>query len=145
MSTINQTSSATSATGTTSATTTGSTAGSTTMPGGLGKNDFLKLLVGQLQHQDPMNPSGGPDAIAQMAQFSMVEQLTNLAGSTDQMLAQARRSSAMALIGRSVTYPTADGTMVNGTVEHVSVLNGNVTLTVGGVDGIDPAGVQEVG
>lgn len=44
----------------------------------LGKDEFLHLLTTQLQHQDPMNPMQDKDSIAQMAQFSALEQLTNM-------------------------------------------------------------------
>jgi flagellar hook assembly protein FlgD len=54
--------------GTTTATGTGSA-------GGLGKDDFLRLLVAQLQHQDPLNPLQNEGYIAQLATFSSLEQL----------------------------------------------------------------------
>ncbi|MEA2388377.1 MAG: flagellar basal-body rod modification protein FlgD, partial [Thermoleophilaceae bacterium] len=43
----------------------------------LGKDDFLKLLVGQLQHQDPLAPSDDQQWIGQMAAFSQLEQVSN--------------------------------------------------------------------
>ena len=49
---------------------------------GLGKDDFLKLLVGQLQHQDPLAPSDDQQWIGQMAAFSQLEQVSNMAAST---------------------------------------------------------------
>ena len=48
----------------------------------LGKDDFLKLLVTQLQHQDPMNPMDDKDFMGQMAQFSSLEQITNMVSAT---------------------------------------------------------------
>jgi flagellar basal-body rod modification protein FlgD len=51
---------------------------STSAKGVLGKDDFLKLLVSQLQNQDPMNPTDGTAFAAQLAQFSSVEQLSNI-------------------------------------------------------------------
>src|SRR3954468_3742272 len=71
--------------------------------GDIGKDDFLKLLVGQLQHQDPMQPSDDNQFIGQMAQFSQLEQQTNTATATDQLV----RASTLGLIGRTVTYTDA--------------------------------------
>lgn len=75
----------------------------------LGKNDFLKLLTTQLQNQDPSNPMKGKDFAAQLAQFSSVEQLTNISGQieeqgkSDGALAQSINDSmATDLIGRTV-------------------------------------------
>ena len=44
----------------------------------LGKDEFLQLLVTQMQYQDPLNPTSDTEFIAQMAQFSSLEQMQNL-------------------------------------------------------------------
>jgi flagellar basal-body rod modification protein FlgD len=54
------------------------TAAATANKGVLGKDDFLKLLIQQLKYQDPLNPMDGSQYAAQLAQFSSVEQLTNI-------------------------------------------------------------------
>ena len=77
----------------------------------LGQDDFLKLLVAQLQNQDPLNPSDATEFTAQLAQYSQLEQLFNLNKSMDQ-LAQAQnnseRLSALGLIGKDVVVEGAD-------------------------------------
>jgi flagellar basal-body rod modification protein FlgD len=49
----------------------------------MGKDEFVKLLITQMQNQDPMNPMDGKDLAAQLAQFSSVEQLININAKLD--------------------------------------------------------------
>src|SRR3954452_17798049 len=98
-----------------------STSGSLTGGSTLGKDDFLKLLVGQLQHQDPMEPSNDTEFIGQMAQFSALEQESNTAESTSQMADQLGRSGALGLIGRTVSYANAAGQTLTGVVQQVDI------------------------
>lgn len=53
----------------------------------LGRDDFLKLLVTQLQHQDPLNPIDNHEFVAQTAQFTQLEQLAKLVALTERSLA----------------------------------------------------------
>ena len=106
--------------------------------GELGKDDFLKLLVGQLKHQDPMNPMEDKDFMGQMAQFSQLEQMTNVATTL-------QNDRAFALIGREVTYSDKKtGEVATGLVEKVVIKAGKPTLTIGGVAEIDPVDITEV-
>ncbi|HVO54560.1 MAG TPA: flagellar hook capping FlgD N-terminal domain-containing protein [Solirubrobacterales bacterium] len=113
-------------------------------PNGLGKDDFLKLLVGQLQNQDPMNPVGDQEFMSQMAAFSTLEQITNLAGTTEQMNTTVAANQSLALIGHEVTYTKADGSSGEGKVEKVNFDGEGFTLTIGGEAGIAPGLVTEV-
>jgi flagellar basal-body rod modification protein FlgD len=111
----------------------------------LGKDDFLKLLVGQLKNQDPLNPTSDTDFIGQMAQFSQLEQTTNMASANEELIAQQRGARAVALIGRTVTYADLNtGVLATAVVERVEWQEGRPSLTVGGVAGIDPDSVTAV-
>jgi flagellar basal-body rod modification protein FlgD len=90
----------TSSSSTTSASSTGTTGGTT-----LGKDDFLKLLVAQLSHQDPTAPTQGTEFVTQLAQFSLVEQSQNQAASLDKIglqLTGLQGNEATSLIGKTV-------------------------------------------
>jgi flagellar basal-body rod modification protein FlgD len=129
-------------TGTNSTSGTGSTVTDRTA---LGKDDFLKLLVGQLQHQDPLEPSQDTEFIGQMAQFAQLEQESNTAESTSEMVQQLGRSGALGLIGRTVTYTDADDNPVTGVVKQVDIgADGKATLTIDGNGGIDAGAVTQI-
>lgn len=71
----------------------------------LGKSDFLNLLVTQLQFQDPLNPMDSADFTAQLAQFSSLEQLTNMNSQLTELTATQtalKNSQSVAYIGRTV-------------------------------------------
>jgi flagellar basal-body rod modification protein FlgD len=115
-------------------------------PKTLGKDDFLKLMVAQMKNQDPMNPADDADKIAQMAQFSSLEQITNLATATQQLADRLSLTQNVGLLGHTVTYTTADGTATaTGAVDGVQVgADGKTTLSVAGTAGVDPAKVTSV-
>ena len=104
----------------------------------MGKDDFLKLLVGQLRHQDPMNPMEDKDFMGQMAQFSQLEQTTNMATALS-------NQRAFSMLGREVSYnDDATGELKTGVVEKVGIEGNTTTLTVGGMPGIKTEAVREV-
>lgn len=86
----------------------------------LGKDDFLKLLITQLSNQDPLQPVDDREFIAQMAQFSTLEQMQNINANMDVM-------RATALIGKTV-----DTGSIAGVVDGVSIVGGKVYLSVNG-------------
>ena len=85
----------------------GSSAGSTnTTKNSMGKDAFMKMLIAQLQNQDPLNPMDGTQFVAQLAQFSSLEQLTNLndtMGSLPEYLSAFSNAQMVNLIGNEAT------------------------------------------
>jgi flagellar basal-body rod modification protein FlgD len=131
---------------TTSATTpmTGTTS-ATNPKAALDKDGFLKLFVAQLQHQDPTSPMDSNESMQQMTSFSMVEQITNMASSNTKIAQSLKTASAVALIGRDVTYLDTNKQLQTGKVEKVATSkDGVATITVGGLAGIDPSTITEV-
>ncbi|MBL0714384.1 MAG: flagellar hook assembly protein FlgD [Desulfosarcina sp.] len=77
----------------------------TSKPGELGRDDFLNLLVTQLQHQDPLSPMDSADFTAQLAQFSSLEQLSNMSGQLKELVQSQTvftNSQAVGYIGHTV-------------------------------------------
>lgn len=109
--------------------------------GTMGKEDFLKLLVAQLSQQDPLNPQDGAEFVAQLAQFSSVEQLMNIRGGLDTLaLAQQASTSAQVVgfIGREVVALGDDVRMEAGAGEVSFSLSGAAASVA--VDIVDPSG-----
>jgi flagellar basal-body rod modification protein FlgD len=112
--------------------------------GTLLQDDFLKLFVAQLQHQDPMNPLSDSEFLAQMASFSTVEQVTNVASSNTQIVDSLASSTAITLIGKTVTWTNESDVQQTGVVEKVSTAGGKPLLTVSGVDGVELSTITQV-
>jgi flagellar basal-body rod modification protein FlgD len=98
--------------------------------------DYMKLLVTQLQNQDPLEPLDNKDMSAQLAQFSQLQQMENLNTSFGRVLDSVQRSYASALIGKEVSFQAqaADGTVEaeTGEVEEVTIgADGDILLTIG--------------
>ena len=68
----------------------------------LGKDDFLKLLLAQLANQDPTSPMENTQFIAQMAQFSSLEQMTNMSNEFTKLATMLNSSEAVTVIGKTV-------------------------------------------
>ncbi|WP_432830399.1 flagellar hook capping FlgD N-terminal domain-containing protein [Dactylosporangium sp. CA-092794] len=104
-------------------------------PGGdLGKDAFLKLLVAQLKYQDPSKPMDNSEFLAQTAQFSTVEKLTDLAGVEQSLLTAQLQLGASSLIGRSVTYTDKEGKAQTGLVTSAKFAGTTATVHVGDAD-----------
>lgn len=109
---------------------------STVAGGGLDKDTFLQLLVTQMGNQDPLNPQDNSQQIAQLAQFSSLEQMTNMVTAITKVgsLVQNMDTSVLvgqvsAMIGKSITWTDDAGkTSSTGTVDSVSLANSVPTI-----------------
>ena len=97
----------------------------------MGSDTFLKLLVAQLKYQDPSKPADATAMMGQTAQFQMVEKLQQLADQNTQMLSEQQATSAIALVGRSVSYTEGDKTQ-HGVVDSLRLTPGGPVLSIGG-------------
>ncbi len=86
----------------------------------LDKNDFLKILITQLTHQDPTQPMDDKEFIAQMAQFSSLEQMTNMSEGLTKVADLIARSQAVSLLGSAVDVNDEAGNTVSGIVDEVT-------------------------
>ncbi|WP_373481575.1 flagellar hook assembly protein FlgD [Acetobacterium sp.] len=97
----------------------------------LNMDDFLKLMVAQLQNQDMNNTADTSEYTSQMAQFSMVQALTDLTE-------LSKTTYSLSMIGKEVTLAEtkSDGTLnvITGTVEGVNLYNGDAQIIVNGVN-----------
>ena len=110
----------------------------------LGEDQFLQLLVAQMQYQDPLEPTSNTEWVAQMATFSMVESVNN-------MNTAMQEQSANSLVGKYVIINTTDSagndTYIKGKVDYVTKQNGEVKLSVAdglySLDELDTVADQE--
>jgi len=89
----------------------------------MGQDQFLQLLVAQMQYQDPLEPTSNTEWVAQMATFSMVESLNNMQSAFD-------KQSANALVGKYVFINDGDNGYVKGKVDYITKQDGKTKLSV---------------
>jgi flagellar basal-body rod modification protein FlgD len=85
----------------------------------LDKDDFLQILITQLTNQDPIEPMQDREFVAQMAQFSTLEQMTNMSSEFQELSGLLSSGQAIGLLGRSVEISRGSNT-VSGIVSEVT-------------------------
>ena len=98
----------------------------------LGQDDFLKLLVTKMSAQDPMNPQADTDFIAQMAQFSSLEQAKSMTADIAALKSQQELFTANGLIGRNVTVKSGETQLAQGLVSSISMNDGTPQVVIDG-------------
>jgi flagellar basal-body rod modification protein FlgD len=123
-----------------------SSSSSSATPGGniLDKDAFLKLMMVQLEHQDPLQPTDPTQYVNELSQLTTLEQTTNMAKSAAQTASEQHTVAALALLGHTVSYTDSSGNTQTGKVDKVQFTSSGPTLTIGGTTGIDPSTVNEV-
>jgi flagellar basal-body rod modification protein FlgD len=110
----------------------------------LGKDDFLQLLVAQLQNQDPTQPTDSTAFVSQLAQFSALEQQTDTNQTMTGLAATTAINQGIDLLGRNVSFTRPDNSTGSGIVDSISLSSGAVVVDVGG-ESIDPSEITDVG
>ncbi len=99
----------------------------------LGQDEFLKLLVTQLKHQDPLSPMKDNEFIAQMAQFSSLEQMTRMNKKMGSLIQEASNTGSYTLLGKKITwFNRLTKRASDGNVESIEKKGGKVLLGVRG-------------
>lgn len=128
-----------------------------TGPDTMGKDAFMKILIAQLQNQDPTNPMKDNEFIAQMAQFSSLEQTMNLASAFEKF-AEAQNQSQLIqynqFVGKNVKWheitdkkDEAGKPIVNegtGIIQSIKFVNGSVVFTMEDGKELTPGNISEV-
>jgi flagellar basal-body rod modification protein FlgD len=97
----------------------------------LGKDDFLLLMIEQLKNQDPSSPMDTDQFMSQMAQFTMMEQITNMNSQITDLLHSQQINQGAEMIGKTVTLVDPEGEFT-GVVEKIIVTNNTVKVVVDG-------------
>jgi flagellar basal-body rod modification protein FlgD len=108
------------------------TGATTTTSKSADKDMFLQLLVAQMKYQDPMNPTDSGEFLAQSAQFTALEKMQAVADQTAQLVASQMAFGASGLVGRTVSWTTAEGVAQTGTVSGVTFGTDGPMLDVAG-------------
>lgn len=123
----------------------------------LGKDEFLKILMSQLQNQDPTNPMKDTEFIAQMAQFSSLEQMTNMTQAFEKFASGQQQTQLIqynTFVGKQVKWHELteeidenNNPIINegtGTIASVKFLDGTVEFTLSDGKKINPGNISEV-
>lgn len=104
-------------------------AGTSLRASGMNQEDFLKILLTQLTYQDPMKPMDNQEFMAQMAQFTSLEQTQQLNDKISTLISNQAALQSVGLIGRTVDISSASGA-VTGTVVSLSLSGESPLITL---------------
>lgn len=100
----------------------------------LGKDEFLKILMAQLKNQDPLNPMEDKEFIAQMAQFSTLEQTTNMTNMMEKFINSQTQSDSILkyseMIGKQIEWEKSDQSVEEGIVKSIKQSESGILLVL---------------
>ena len=96
----------------------------------LNTGDFINLMMTQLQHQDPMNPTSSDQLMSQMSQIGQMQATSQLQTTMQTLTTQSQIGAASSLIGKQVAGLDINSNPVSGQVSTVQVSSSGVTLTL---------------
>jgi flagellar basal-body rod modification protein FlgD len=98
----------------------------------LDTQDFMNLLIAQLQNQDPTQPMDSSEMVQQTTELGMMQELTQVQSDTDSSLTLQMQSTAASLLGQNVIYTNSSGVPATGIATAVSFSGSSPTVTIGG-------------
>jgi flagellar basal-body rod modification protein FlgD len=145
VSATNYTTASSSTTGTTGTSSTSNKNGSSVgAAAGMGKDDFMQLLMAQLKNQDPMKPMDDKEFITQLAQFSSLEAAEKMTAQMEELTGSQMLVQAATLIGKNVSAKLTTGEVVTGQISQVKMVDGKPVAVVNGKD-IDTSLITQIG
>ncbi len=99
--------------------------------GNMTTNDFLNMLVTELQQQDPTQPVDSSQILDQVSQIDQIQSNQSLTTTLNSVLLEQNVATGSALLNQTITGTDAKGNAVNGMVSQVSISSGAVQLQVG--------------
>lgn len=109
----------------------------------LGINDFVKLLVTELQSQDPLEPMDNSQILQQVSQIREIQSSTKLTETLSSVALGQNMSMAASLLKKNVTALTDAGKTITGTVDRVTIADGDVKVHIGG-DTVKLSNISEI-
>ncbi len=110
----------------------------------LNPQDFINMLVTQLQNQDPLQPTSSSDLLSQVSQIGQLQSSTTMQSTLQGLAQQNQIGSASSLLGKNVTGLDAQGNAQSGLVGAVQVSTSGVTLSLSGGASLDLSNVTGI-
>ena len=108
----------------------------------MGMEDFMKILLTQLTYQDPLKPMDNQEFMAQMAQFTSLEQTQQLNEKLTQLVSNQAALQSVGLIGRTVDLTVSEGSTLTGTVTALSLSGDSPALSITTASGATLSGIS---